>query len=103
MGVHIQPRRPTIALDIRVPGAVAKLVGRNHAIGALIEPVLGADMAVVGDDGGQARDRVIGVRYAVLGAGLVRDELDKDRVAHAGRAVCVQVGRVPGLADVGDR
>lgn len=48
-------------------------------------------MAVLEEDGGQTRNRVVDVGDAELAAGLGSDKVGKDVVAHARRSVCVDV------------
>lgn len=60
-------------------------------------------MAVLEKNGRQTRNGVVDVGDAELAAGLGRDEVGKDVVAHAGRAVRVDVDAVALRAQTGGR
>lgn len=96
MGRDIEARRAGVA--VRVGNAGADLDLRDCVVNgggiASGQPELGRDVAVVEQDGRQARNGVVDVGDAELAAGLGRDEVGKDVVAHAGRAIGVDVDAV---------
>lgn len=96
MGRDIESRRAGIA--VRVGNTGADLDLRDCVVngGGITsrQPELGRNVAVLEQDGRQTGDGVVHVRDAELAARLGRDEVGKDVVAHAGRAVGVDVDAV---------
>lgn len=95
------------AIAARVGNAVAEphvadgIVMLVH--GAPGKPVLGRDVAVAEEDGGQARDGVVAVGDAPLAAGLAGHPVGEVVVADARRAEGVDVGGDALAAQVGAR
>lgn len=96
MGRDVESRRAGVAVRVGNTGADLDLGdcvvnGGGVARG---QPELGRHVAVLEQDGRQTRDGVVDVRDAELAAGLGRDEVGKDVVAHTRRAVGVDVDAV---------
>lgn len=103
VGARVEAAGAGVAVDVVVALADLDLVDGvviARGLGAG-EPVLGGGVAVVEQDGGQARDRVVEVGDAVLGAGLGGDEVGDDTVAETGGAVGVDVDGVASGTEVG--
>lgn len=101
MRIKIQRDRARVAPGAGIPFAVLDLVRGQYSVGARVDPVLRAGVAVVEQEGRQAGDGVVGVGDAVLAARLGGDVFGEGEVADARGAVCVQVSRDASVAERG--
>lgn len=93
MSRDIEARRAGVAVCVGNAGADLDL-GECVVNGGGItsgEPVLGRNVTVLEQDGRKTRNGVVHVGDTELAAGLGSDEVGKDVVAHAGRAIRVDV------------
>jgi hypothetical protein len=92
----------SVASNVGDTLADADLVGGEFRVGRIAsrQPVLGGDVTVSKDHGGQARNGVVDVGDAELGASLVGDELRESSVANTRSAIGVDVEVAESLAEV---